>query len=58
MNKKIQIVLTSVSLLSMIGCNFDVPDRTRSIQTSETIEESKARGVFLAEYRPNRGLIK
>ncbi|WP_255466962.1 hypothetical protein [Apibacter sp. B3706] len=42
----------------MIGCNFDVPDRTRSIQTSETIEESKARGVFLAEYRPNRGLIK
>ena len=58
MNKKIKIVLTSVSLLSMIGCNFDVPDRTRSIQTSETIEESKKRGVFLAEYKPNRELIK
>ncbi|WP_160567166.1 hypothetical protein, partial [Apibacter sp. B3546] len=36
----------------------DVPDRTRSIQTSETIEESKKRGVFLAEYRSNRKLIK
>ena len=58
MNKKIQIVLIGVSLLSMIGCNFDVPDRTRSIQTSETIEESKKRGVFFAEYRPNRELIK
>ncbi|QII69485.1 hypothetical protein G8C41_01165 [Apibacter sp. B3706] len=58
MNKKIQIVLTSVSLLSMIGCDFDVPDRTKITQISETIEESKANGVFLAEYRPNRELIK
>ena len=58
MNKKIQIVLTSVSLLSMIGCNIDVPDRTLSTQISETIEESKANGVFLAEYRPNRKIIK
>ena len=58
MNKKIQIVLTSVSLLSMIGCNIDVPDRTLFTQISETIEESKANGVFLAEYRPNREIIK
>ena len=58
MNKKIQIVLTSVSLLSMIGCGFDVPDRTKITQISETIEESKANGVFLAEYRSNRELIK
>ncbi|QYN49467.1 hypothetical protein GYM73_07580 [Apibacter sp. ESL0432] len=58
MNKKIQIVLTSVSLLSMIGCDFDVPDRTKITQISETIEESKANGVFLAEYRPNRKIIK
>ena len=58
MNKKIQIVLTSVFLLSMVGCNIDVPDRTLSTQISETIEESKANGVFLAEYRSNRELIK
>ena len=58
MNKKIQIVLTSVSLLSMIGCNIDIPDKTSSVQVSETIEESKARGVFLAEYKPNREIIK
>ena len=58
MNKKIQIVLTSVSLLNMIGCGFDVPDRTKITQISETIEESKANGVFLAEYRPNREIIK
>ncbi|QII69490.1 hypothetical protein G8C41_01190 [Apibacter sp. B3706] len=58
MNKKIQIVLTSVSLLSMIGCGFDVPDRTKITQISETIEESKANGVFLAEYRSNRELVK
>ena len=58
MNKKIQIVLIGVSLLSMIGCNIDVPDRTLFTQISETIEESKANGVFLAEYKPNRELIK
>ena len=58
MNKKTQIVLIGVSLLSMIGCGFDVPDRTKITQISETIEESKANGVFLAEYRPNRELIK
>ncbi|QII69491.1 hypothetical protein G8C41_01195 [Apibacter sp. B3706] len=58
MNKKIQIVLTSVSLLSMIGCNIDVADRTLFTQISGTIEESKANGVFLAEYRSNRELIK
>ena len=58
MNKKIQIVLTSVFLLSLIGCNIDVPDRTLFTQISETIEESKANGVFLAEYRSNRELIK
>ena len=58
MNKKIQIVLIGVSLLSMIGCNIDIPDKTSSVQVSETIEESKVNGVFLAEYRPNRELIK
>ena len=58
MNKKIQIVLIGVSLLSMIGCGFDVPDRTKITQISETIEESKAKGVFLAEYKPNREIIK
>ena len=58
MNKKIQIVLIGVSLLSMIGCNIDIPDKTSSVQVSETIEESKARGVFLAEYKPNREIIK
>ncbi|QYN49465.1 hypothetical protein GYM73_07570 [Apibacter sp. ESL0432] len=58
MNKKTQIVLIGVSLLSMIGCGFDVPDRTKITQISETIEESKAKGVFLAEYKPNREIIK
>ena len=58
MNKKTRNILAYVFLLGMVGCNIDVPDRTRSIQTSETIEESKKRGVFLAEYRPNRELIK
>ena len=58
MNKKIKIVLTSVFLLSMVGCNIDVADRTLFTQISETIEESKANGVFLAEYRPNRKIIK
>ena len=58
MNKKIRKILTSVFLLSMVGCNIDVPDRTLSTQISETIEESKANGVFLAEYRPNRKIIK
>ena len=58
MNKKIRKVLACVFLLSMIGCDFDVPDRTKITQISETIEESKANGVFLAEYRPNRKIIK
>ena len=58
MNKKTRNILAYVFLLGMEGCNIDVQDRTRSIQTSETIEESKKRGVFLAEYRPNRELIK
>ena len=58
MNKKTRNILAYVFLLGMVGCNIDVPDRTRVIQISETIEESKARGVFLSEYRPNRELIK
>ena len=58
MNKKTRNILACVFLLGMVGCNIDVPDRTRVIQISETIEESKAKGVFLAEYRPNREIIK
>ena len=58
MNKKTRNILAYVSLLSMIGCGFDVPDRTKITQISETIEESKAKGVFLAEYKPNREIIK
>ena len=58
MNKKIQIVFSSFFLIIIIGCGIDAEDKTRVIQISETIEESKARGVFLAEYRPNREIIK
>ena len=58
MNKKTRNILAYVFLLGMVGCNIDIPDRTSSVQVSETIEESKARGVFLAEYRPNRDLVK
>ena len=59
MNKKIRKILACVFLLGMVlGCNIDVPDRTLFTQISETIEESKANGVFLAEYRPNRKIIK
>ncbi|MXP05381.1 hypothetical protein GFU93_03180, partial [Apibacter sp. B3546] len=58
MNKKIQIAFSSFFLIIIIGCGIDAEDKTRVIQISETIEESKARGVFLAEYRPNRELIK
>ncbi|QII69482.1 hypothetical protein G8C41_01150 [Apibacter sp. B3706] len=59
MNKKIRKILACVFLLGMVlGCNIDVPDRTLFTQISETIEESKAKGVFLAEYKPNREIIK
>ncbi|PQL92063.1 hypothetical protein C4S75_01735 [Apibacter sp. wkB309] len=58
MNKKTRNILACVFLLGMVGCNIDVPDRTKITQISETIEESKANGVFLAEYRPNREIIK
>ncbi|PQL90893.1 hypothetical protein [Apibacter sp. wkB309] len=58
MNKKTRNILAYVFLLGMVGCNIDVPDRTLFTQISETIEESKAKGVFLAEYKPNRELIK
>ena len=59
MNKKIRKILACVFLLGMVlGCNIDVPDRTKITQISETIEESKAKGVFLAEYKPNREIIK
>ena len=58
MNKKIQIVFSSFFLIIIIGCGIDAEDKTRVIQISETIEESKARGVFLSEYKPNREIIK
>ena len=58
MNKKTRNILAYVFLLGMVGCNIDVADRTLFTQISETIEESKANGVFLAEYRSNRELIK
>ena len=58
MNKKIQIAFSSFFLIIIIGCGIDAEDKTRVIQISETIEESKANGVFLAEYRPNRKIIK
>jgi hypothetical protein len=58
MNKKIRIIVSSTFLVCMVSCGFDVADRTKTTQVSETIEDSKAKGVFLAEYKPNREIIK
>jgi hypothetical protein len=58
MNKKIRIILSITFLVCMVSCGFDVADRTKSTQVSETIEDSKSKGVFLAEYKPNREIIK
>ncbi|MDR1877199.1 MAG: hypothetical protein LBQ84_06205 [Flavobacteriaceae bacterium] len=49
----------SIACLLLIGsCNIDVADKTKTTQISETIEKSKANGVFLAEYKTNWNLIQ
>ncbi|CVK16204.1 hypothetical protein Ga0061079_105163 [Apibacter mensalis] len=58
MNKKIRIIVSSTFLVFIIGCGIDAEDKTKVIQVSETIEDSKAKGVFLAEYKPSREIIK
>lgn len=50
--------LLMACLLLLGSCNIDVADKTKVIQVSKTIEESKAKGVFLAEYKANREFIE
>lgn len=57
MNKLFRF-FSCMTIFLMIGCKMDVADKTKTIQVSETIAESKAKGVFLAEYEANRDFIE
>lgn len=55
---KLFVFFSCMTIFLMIGCNIDVADKTKVIQVSKTIEESKAKGVFLAEYEANMDIIE
>ena len=49
----------SIACLLLLGsCHIDDTNKTNEIRVSETIEKSKANGVFLAEYEANMASIE